>query len=114
MMSKIGKIIATISLLGYLFALILEMWRPGFVVSFWNPQWFLVVFVGGLLLISFTEIRSPEIRSTEIRSRGIPLALRLVFAIVMAALVWTVFPSLKIAWLAAGATFFLICAYPHR
>ncbi|GEM_PF-3823185 len=102
MIYKIGKSIAIVSLMGYLIAMGLELWRPGFVVFFWNPQWLLLVFVVGLFFMRGAPERT---------SKPPHLALRITFAIVGAALVGTLFSHGKTALLVGGATFLLILGF---
>lgn len=48
--ATIGKTLAVVSLLSYIFAFALEWWRPGFVAFFWNPQILLIIAIFGAIL----------------------------------------------------------------
>lgn len=47
--SEIGKTLSALMVVSYLFALLLELWRPGFVTFFWNPQILLVLAIIGAI-----------------------------------------------------------------
>lgn len=94
MFVKIGRTIAIVSIGGYVLALILEWWRPGFVTFFWNPQMLIPVAIVG------TVMGSGETMYHTHRVRII--VFRIVCAIVAIGSTLVAIPAGATRWVVAG------------
>lgn len=130
---KLGKTLAAISMIGYLIAMVLEAWRPGFVVFFWNPQWLILAAIIGIIFAlvnkpveqkscpqyptqgpSKSFSKEPPMSCGARRTKNhhsvgyCPLAFRLLLAIIGAFAVWQVFPRSGTGWVVSIGVFLLI------
>lgn len=96
----ITKTIAWVAVLAYAAAMILEFWRPGFVVFFWNPQW--------LLLVAIAAAAASSFETPPTRRAWQTVVFFVILAIVSTMMVWQVFPPSGSRWLATVGIIFLM------